>query len=191
MVVSANAHAAIISNVTKTGGNGEVPVVAPLVNGVEAYTDRTHLLVDIPTEFEDDAELIQVSNSDNESTPLQYDVSLNNLTVLYVGLDDRLTSQPLSWMSDPTMTGLPTAFFDTGRQISIDEDADGSINQTFSLWATIAPAGTYSLFDQDDGGSRNMYVVFSDNKLVIPEPAALSLLSVGLIGFVTCAARRR
>ena len=196
VMVGVPTSAAIISNVSKTGGNAEVPVVVPLADGSVPYTDRTFTLLNIPAEFEADAELIQLSNSDKESTPLQHDVTVDTLTVLYVGLDDRLNEgvgQPLAWMNDPNVTGLPTAFFDTGRQIDVDEDGDGASNNTFSLWATIAPGGTYSLFDQNDGGGRNMYIAFADNKLIseIPEPASLTLIGAGLIGLAMCGRRRR
>ena len=193
MFLGAQSHAAIITNVAKTGGSAEVPVVTPLLEGTAAFTDRTHALVNVPTEFED-AELIQLSNDDKSSDPLQHDVTIGNLAVLYVGLDDRINDgkgQPLPWMADPGMTGLPTAFFDTGRQIDIDEGANGSIENTFSLWATIAPAGTYSLFEQTDGGSRNMYIAFADNKLIsIPEPTSLSLIAIGICGMVSLMRRR-
>ena len=184
------ANAGRISSVSKTGGNGEVPVITSLVEGGEAFTDRTHVLVNIPTELSSDGsipDLIQLSNSDKENSPLRHDVSLSQLSLLYVGLDDRLPAQPLPWMSDPGMTGLPSEFFDTGAQIDIDESADGTINQTFSLWATLAPAGTYSLFENNFGG--NMYIAFADNKLV-PEPSSIALVLMGLAGIVSRIRRR-
>lgn len=180
-----------IISVTKVGGSAEVPALTTLEEGVLAYTDRTHTLVNVPSALigvGEDAVLAQLSNDDKSAAPLEHQITVQGLSVLYVGLDDRLTSQPLSWMQDPTMTGLPTTFFDTGAKIDIDEGADGTADQSFSLWATIAPSGTYSFLDQNDGGSRNMYFVFSDNKL-IPEPASFSLIGLGAIGLL--AVRRR
>jgi hypothetical protein len=126
-------------------------------------------------------DLVQVSNDDKASDPYEVDVTVGMLSALYVGLDDRFP-QPLPWMNDPSQTGLPTQFFDTGAQIGIDEDADGTVNQSFSLWATIAPPGTYSL--GVNGNSGNNYIIFGDKKIV-PEPSALALIVLGMVGWVS------
>jgi hypothetical protein len=187
------AHAGFISTVTKTGGNGEVPVVVDLTEGVLAYTDRTHTLVNIPDGLLDNAEtsqLVQLSNSDKTNAPLQHDITFDRLSVIYVGLDDRLSAQPLSWMNDTVATGLPDGFFDTGAQIDIDEGGDGSIEQTFSMWVSLAPAGTYSFYEQDDGGSRNMYFVAAADQVLVPEPSCLVLALLGVVGLVGCRRKR-
>ncbi len=173
----------IITDATKIEGNG---TAINLLNGglaedVEAYTDRDHILVNIPDDLEG-ADLVQVSNSDKSSVPYQLDVTLGRLGVLYVGLDDRLDTQPLSWMDDTAFTGLPNGFFDTGAQIDIDESNDGDIDQTFSLWATLAPKGTYSLGTLDFGG--NNYIVAGSDTVVVPEPSTLALLGIALLGLV-------
>ena len=188
-----SAQGARISNVTKIGGDAaETPTIVPMSEGVEAYTDRTHILVNVPEGLINDGDIpdfVQLSNDDKTANPLEHQVTLNQLSLLYVGLDDRIETQPLAWMNDTGKTGLPSGFFDTGAQVDIDESADGSINQTFSLWATLAPAGTYSLLEQNDGGGRNMYVVFADNKLV-PEPSALALFGFAFAGLLGYARRR-
>ena len=125
------AQAARISAVSKTGGSGEVPAITDLTEGVLAFTDRTHTLVNVPTALINDGDiptLVQLSNDDKTSSPLSHDVTVSQLSLLYVGLDDRLTTQPLPWMSSPGDTGLPAAFFDTGAQIDIDE---GAVRQAF------------------------------------------------------------
>ena len=184
----------IIVDVTKTGGNAEVPniLAGGLAEGVEAFTDRTHVLVNIPAGLVG-ADLVQLSNSDKTSVPLEHEVTFDRpVSALYVGLDDRLTAQPLAWMNDTVATGLPTVFFDTTKNVDIDEGNDGSIDQTFSLWVTIAPAGTYSLFEQDDGGSRNMYIVIGSDTLVVPEPATLAMMAaLGMLGVLALFWKRR
>jgi len=176
----------IISSATKTAGNATAInlLSGGLVENVPAYSDRTHILVDIPNALEG-ADMVQVSNSDKSSNPYSVSVTFGRLAAMYVALDDRF-AQPLPWMNDPATTGLPTVFFNTGTKMKIDENANGSIDQSYTLWATIAPPGTYhtGVFGQ----SGNNYVIFGDNKL-IPEPSSMVLAGAGLLGLV--AARRR
>ncbi len=181
--------AAVITNAVKVSGNATAINLLPggLAEGVLAYTDRTHVLVNIPDALEG-ADLVQVSNSDKTSSPYQVDVT-SNLGLIYVGLDDRLSTQPLPWMNDNAFTGLPDGFFDTGAQIDIDEGNNGSVDQTFSLWVTLAGAGTYQLGEQNDGGSRNNYIILGST-VVVPEPSTMTLLAIGLIGFVGSRRRR-
>ena len=190
--VQANAGT-FITSATKISGNGTAINVldAGLVEGVEAYTDRTHVLVNIPDELESTdatpADLIQVSNDDKSSDPYQIDVTIGRPAILYVGLDDRNTPQPRPWMNDTGLTGLASAFIDTGEQIDIDESNDGDIDQSFSLWAAFAPAGTYSLYENSHGG--NNYIIFADNKLV-PEPSSAILIGLGMLGLGMIRRRR-
>jgi hypothetical protein len=187
-VVGAQSKAATISGATKISGNA-TPInllSGGLAEGVLAYTDRTHVLVNIPDDIEG-GDLVQVSNSDKESNPYQVDVTVGNLGILYVGLDDR-SVQPRPWMDDPGQTGLPSKFFNTGAKVDIDESADGDVDQTFTLWAVLAPPGTYSLGANLHSG--NNYLIIADKKLV-PEPSAGLLACLGIAGVAGAIRRRR
>ena len=177
----------VLTDAEKIHGNNTAinRINGGLVEGVEAYTDRTHILVNIPDDLEG-SDYLQVSNSDKSSVPYELEVS-TNFGLLYIGLDDRLPAQPLDWMNDTAFTGLPDVFFDTGEQIDIDESADGDIDQTFSLWVALAPPGTYRLGTLDFGG--NNYIVAGSWKLV-PEPSSIAMLGLGVLGLVGMVRRR-
>lgn len=180
--------ATILTGAAKIEGNATPIQLASggFVENAVAYSDRTHTLVNIPDELEGD-DLVQVSNSDKTSVPYQVDVTFGRLAALYVALDDRY-AQPYPWMNDPSFTGLPTIFFNTGVKMGIDENADGSVNNSFTLWATIAPPGTYHLGENNHEG--NNYVIFGNNKL-IPEPSSLALCGLGLLSLVRAGRRRQ
>jgi hypothetical protein len=200
LVISAGAlQAGLITSVTEVAGNDTPINLVPggLEEGVLAFTDRTHILVQIPQSLAG-ADLVQVSNNDRSSVPYQLDVTMGQLGLLYIGLDNRVTDgdnttepTPMSWMLDPGMTGLPVPFTNTGYNIGIDESADGTVNQQFSLFVAFAPAGTYSLFEQNNGTGRNNYIVFASKNLVsIPEPSTV-MLSIAGLGLLAIRRRRR
>ena len=189
LLSSSSAFGAVITDAVKLAGNGTAInlVEGGLADGVDAYTDRNHVLVDVPAALIG-SDLIQVSNSDKTSNPYELSIT-TNLGLIYIGLDDRLTSQPLSWMNDSAYTGLPDGFLNTGTQIGIDEGNNGSVDQTFTLWAALAGPGTYTLGKQDDGGSRNNYIVLGSRTL-IPEPSSVTILALGLMGLISLIRRR-
>ena len=197
VAVAAQANAGIITGVNAISSS-VTPTIEILSEGVNVFHDRSpgHRMVNIPPEFEGDAQVIVTSNSDKTLGDFQLEVTTGQLGLLYVALDSRFSGdQPLAWMDNPAMTGLPTKFFDTGRTIDIDEgstidNAGDDINNSFNLWATIAPAGTYNFFEQTFGGGSNNYVILADNKLLLPEPASGSLICIGLVGLLGLRRRR-
>ena len=206
LVVSGSLHAgSIISSVTAVSSSQEA-TIEPWVNTVNIYKDREpgHRLVNIPIELLNDVDgpgqVIQNSNSDKTLADYQIEITTNRLAAIYIGLDSRhAENQPLAWMQDTSLTGLPTVFFDTGRTVDFDEgstaeDAGDSIDNTFNLWATIAPAGTYNFYEQTFGGGSNNYFIAADETLisaVVPEPSSCLILGLGLLGLAGCRRRQR
>ena len=161
------AHAgSVISSIEKISGNATDIALHQegLSEQVEAFTDRNHRLVNVPDALKG-SDLVRLSNSD-KFTMHQVNVTFDHTADFYVAIDDRIRPQPLPWMQDPAKTGLPGVFSDSGLNVDIDEigqsNADvGNIDNTFSLWVTSAPPGTYSLFEQNLGRELNMYIPFA------------------------------
>ncbi len=214
-------QAGFISSVVKTGGNGSCgadgcpKIDWDVLNTTNlARNDRSHTLIDIPSELMEDniiepserAEMIQFSNSDKSSADVEHQVTLSRLSALYVGIDNRqfggaggvsLQTSQYSWMSDTSFTGLPSGFINTGRVIGVDENNDGTANQYFTLFATLAPAGTYTLGAHEDTGgvagpgNNNMYIAIADDHvLAVPEPAGVALAVFGLVSLVALRRKR-
>jgi len=190
-------QAAIITGVTVVQGTdtGSELVVGGLDDGVLAYTDRVHELENIPEALKG-SDYVKLQNNARDDSPYEAQVTTSQLSLLYVLLDDRFgdgdgndppTGVP-TFMSDGSV-GL-TPFVDTGAQIDIDENADGSINQHFSLFVTLALPGTHSFRDAQNAG-RNMYVIVASDTLVVPEPSTLMLAGMGLAACFACVRRRR
>jgi hypothetical protein len=91
-------------------------------------------------------------------------------------------------MSDKGFTGFPNDFFNTQKKIRIDEGNDGTVDQSFTLWATLVPAGIYHTGANSFSG--NNYLIIGSRK-VVPEPSSLTLLGLGLMGLVGGARSRR
>ena len=198
-LIGIQANASIISSVTAISSS-VTPTVETLSEGINVYHDRSpgHRMVNIPPEFNGDADVVVTSNSDKTRGDFQLEVTTDTLGILYVALDSRHRDlQPLPWMQDTSMTGLGSAFHNTGRQIDFDEgstldNAGDDLQEPFDLWAAIAPPGTYNFFEQNFGGGSNNYVIIADNKLIaIPEPGSVALLSIGLIGLMSRIRRRK
>lgn len=206
MLSSVTVQAGFISSVVKANGNDSCGAAGcpqidfvPLNDTNLLRNDRSHTLIEIPSELMEDndsqpseiAEMIQLSNSDKGSADITHDVTLSRLSILYVGVDNRQFGGPggktiqtnhYSWMDDTSFTGLPSPFINTGRVVGVDENNNGEANQYFTLFAAIAPAGTYSL-GAHEGGGNNMYIALADDHvLAVPEPAGAALALFGVLG---------
>jgi hypothetical protein len=142
------------------------------------------------------ADIVQLENDNKTDAAFQVDVTISQLALLYVYLDNRVGggdsgSSPtaMSWMTDGSI-GLG-AFQDTGVDIAIDEGGDGSLDNAFSLFVTLAAPGTYTFQAQNDGGSRNMYGILASHTLVVPEPGMMALSTLALAAIAGAIRRKR
>jgi parallel beta-helix repeat protein len=132
-------------------------------HGSLCYVDREkHIYASVPTEILG-AQYVQVSQDEKTATDYHLVVTMSADATLYLFLDNRLGGggqgvgpiipSQMSWVTD-------LGFTDTGLDMGIDENADESINQYFSVFCKQVNAGdVIGLGPQADGGARNMYAV--------------------------------
>lgn len=153
-----------IVSVLRGGSSGAPdPMIVPagLQEGVPAYVDRTHAYVNIPEELLG-IDYVMVANDDKTVFDYTLELEVERDGILYlfidhrVGTDDRASPPDLSFVMNWVEQD---EFEDTELTLEIDENNDGSVDNTFHVYALEAPADLYTLFEQNDGGSRNMYGV--------------------------------
>jgi len=168
-------------------------------SGAPAYVDRNHRYWDDPGTGTFSAlavpaylvghEYIMSGNDNRDNAGYRLDLTLSGSARVLMLIDNRLSDvdalnpptfgpTSMQWILDdgwlPTANGL-NRWADTSRpdEVPIDEGADGSINQYFSVYYKDATGGSISLFQADNAG-RNMYGV-----VVVPEPSTWALLGLG------------
>jgi hypothetical protein len=174
-----------------------------------AYVDRNHRYANdtannlpIPA-YLVGGEYIIAGNDNRDNGSYHLDVTVGNPSTVYLLIDNRV---PDGNAADPPMLG-PTAMqwvLDQGWQatsnglnragdpafpdeVAIDEGADGTINQYFSVYRKDVGTGTFSLLQADASG-RNMYGAVV---VAIPEPGTIVLLSAGLLGLTMMCRRTK
>ena len=206
LVMASVSRAALITNVIRANGawadrdrppihtfTGDTTPLPGMDDGLGdgngAFSDRPHVWANTPTELIG-AEYVRTFNSDKTDSDVTLTVTLGN-GILYLILDNRMGyadwAIPFYVADREFMNPILTAagmdwvtamgFTDTGLNIAIDEEYDGSINNWSSIFAKQVSAGTYTLFHQSDhlnSGNRNMYGIAA-----IPEPMTLALLALG------------
>jgi hypothetical protein len=156
-------------------------------NQAPGFVDRNHRYSDhvggaTPTDFKIPEYLIgkqyiMTGNDNRDNNPgYRLDVTVDGPSAVYMLIDNRLGdpnssnadppsfgSTKMQWILDqnwmPTSNGLNrTASTAVPDEVPFDEGADNDIDQWFSVYQKIVPAGTFSLFQPDNGG-QNMYGV--------------------------------
>jgi hypothetical protein len=182
------ASAQYITSITRynpDGNSGDTePQIAPapLAEDSLVFVDRTHEYNDIPAEALG-AQYVMVANDDKDNPNYILDVTLSQACTLVLAIDDRVGDDDNT--NGPTIGSgtmdwvINMGFVDTGLDIGIDEGGNGVIDQTSSIYTLDVAAGTTTLYEQNDGGSRNMYGVAA-----VPEPMTLTLLGLGGLGLI-------
>ncbi len=162
-----------------------------------AYVDRSHRFANLAGNLQIPnylvgSEYILSGNDNRDNAGYRLDVTVSIPVRVYMLIDNRLsdgvnTTPPtfdathMQWILDQGWTATAAGLNRTANplvpdEVPIDEGADGTINQYFSVYWKDFPAGTFSLFQADNAG-RNMYGV------VVPEPSTVVMLlaAAGLV----------
>jgi hypothetical protein len=167
-----------------------------------AMVDRSHRYLDdltnnvlIPS-YLIGADYIMSGNDNRDNASYRLDVTVSETARAYMLIDARLgdatnTTPPtfgptsMQWILDQGWTGMSTGnnrALSTAvpDELALDEAADGTINQYYTIYYKDFAAGTFSLFQADNVG-QNMYGVVV---APIPEPGTLALMGLGLAGIL-------
>jgi len=184
--------------------NEPVPGLAPgtpytvgvFTNYAPTFVDRNHRYTNaVPAALPPylaGKEYIMCGNDNRGSNAYRLDVTVSSQVAVYMLIDNRLggnnadppTFGPsaMQWILDEgwlrTSNGINrTANSAVPDEVAIDEGADGTINQWFSVYVKTFPAGTFQLKQPDNAG-QNMYgVVIVDVGPSAPPPAPTNVVA--------------
>jgi hypothetical protein len=159
-------------------GDTEPAIAGPLAEDSLTFVDRTHEYNSIPS-YLLGADYVMTANDDKDNPDYELDVTLAKCSILYLLIDNRVGDDEAS--DGPTLGTkmgwvIDLGFANTGDVIGIDESGTGEIDNWGTVYAKALQVGTITLYEQNDGGSRNMYGVAA-----VPEPVTIALLGLGAL----------
>jgi len=157
------AQAQLITAVAHRNTDTDAPeapqIASPLQEDALVFVDRVHIYKVVP-EFLIGAEYVMAANDNKNMSAYELDITLSRPATVYVFVDNRMGGAAGGLNVAPNITGMPwltdMGFVDTGEDIGIDESADGSINQYFSIFALEVKAGTVTVGGCTEGHGGNM-----------------------------------
>ena len=186
---------------------GNPYTVTAFGNAAPAFVDRAHRYLDDPgttpgfqpltiPAYLNGNPYIMSGNDNRDNASYSLLVSVDTASRVFMLIDNRLqdadnltppTFGPanMQWILDEGWTATTNGlnrFSNTGvpDEVPIDESADGTINQWYSVYYKDFAAGDFTLRQADNAG-RNMYGAVV---MPVPEPASAAFAALGLAGFV-------
>jgi hypothetical protein len=170
-------------------------------SGAPAFVDRAHRYLDdsannLPVlNYLVGGEYILSGNDNRDNAGYRLDVTLNSPATVYMLIDNRLSDADganppkfdathMQWILDQGWTATAHGMNRFGNvavpdEVPIDEGADGTINQWYSVYQKGFGPGTFTVYQADNAG-QNMYGV-----VVVPESGTLILLGLGGVAVLT------
>jgi hypothetical protein len=144
----------VVSEGIHVGG----PVFVDRIN----VNNRTTRFAVVP-EFLVGVEYVMLANNDRSTVNFQLDLTLSRSGTIYIFIDNRVGDDNAD--NPPLLGGsimrwaIDMGFTSTYEQIGLDEKNQGNIDRWSTVYKLDVPAGTTTLYEQNDGTSRNMYIV--------------------------------
>jgi hypothetical protein len=161
------------------------------------YADHSVEPAEIPPDFRIPAylvggEYIMSGNDNRDNATYRLDVTVSAPVTAYMLIDNRMSASTdasdnldpptfdathMQWIVNDGWTATNHGLNRTANtavpdEVPIDEGANNTIDQWYSVYEKRFPAGTFSVFQPDNGG-QNMYGVVV---IAIPEPATWVLM---------------
>ena len=168
-----------IANEPRPGRAAGAPYTVGIFGATEpCYVDRAHCYtnaapVAMPA-YLAGGEYIMSGNDNRDNASYRLDVYVATPVHVYMLIDNRLSdannanpptfdATHMQWILDQGWTAVRTGVNRNSNasipdEVAIDEDANGSINNWFSIYTKDFPAGTFTLRQADNAG-QNMYGV--------------------------------
>lgn len=185
----------IFTNLLAVGNTQPVQVNNdPLNNGVLAYSDRNHVWANVPSILQG-GQFVKLGNSDKTTNPFSVTFTAATDATFFLFLDNRIgPNEGTDNGGAPSELGngvmdwvLTSDFVDSGVDIGLDEGANGTVDQTYSVFfrqvkgpytdpITNDPVAgeTFTFFEQNNGGFRNMYGIAAVAPQVTPVAFAVN-----------------
>ena len=174
----------ILQDITATANKKPVAVNSGLLNdGVSAYSDRGHTWANVPSILQG-AQFVRFGQDDKAIGNLTVSFRAGEDATFFLLIDNRTGPDPSGVNNNaPPELGngvmdwvLTSGFVDSGVDIGLDENADGSVNATYSVYfrqvsgpSDPFPTGEqFTFFEMNNGGQRNMYGVAAVSPQIVP-----------------------
>jgi len=148
------------------GETDPIPMEAGgLMDGAPVFSDRDYPWVDVPADYVG-SEYISTFNTDKngdstDAPDCTYEVTISQPAFVWITIDDRIVDVPHQDIADQVTSAFadPGTFVDTGVDLFIRENPDGSFDSPVSVFGAELPAGTYVFSQGAIPGFATLYVI--------------------------------
>jgi hypothetical protein len=157
------------------GETDPIPMEAGgLMDGAPVFSDRDYTWVDVPAEYVG-SEYISTFNTDKDSATapdVTYEVTISQPAFVWITIDDDITTAPHQDLADLATAAFadPGTFVDTGIDLVVRQNPDGSWDRSTNVFGAELPAGTYVFGQTAIPGSASFYIIGASP---LPEPVLL------------------